>query len=387
MSSFYELQEPTDWAAPPDLWSSTSLDEISACPRRWQLTRSRWGEHERFPVRQSPAAIEGQVVHEALDRLARACGRRGNPSFGTPAFHEAAAEADFFGGFARALDAWRERLARHPRPGPPFQLRSSPQELANRAVRLFREQYQPGVGSGEPAVGAPSGAADPVDYLARLQEAGSLSEVKLRHPVLPLMGVLDRVRPGADGVEIVDFKTGKPSDAHRAQLLHYALLWWRHTGEVPTRVSAQYLDQTKSWLVDAAGLSAIEEDLASQIETLNDVLRAHPAQAVPGSTCRWCPVRARCAEGWAIGEEAARSEGRGDAQLTVVSAPGDHGFLALDKGGAEVAVVYEAPVGALLPAFGVRQVLRVVDGIRRERGKELEIKAWTEVYTLGESCV
>ena len=48
--SFYELQAPTAWADPPSTWSSTSLDDVEACPRRWQLLRSRWGDFERFPV-------------------------------------------------------------------------------------------------------------------------------------------------------------------------------------------------------------------------------------------------------------------------------------------------------------------------------------------------
>ena len=100
--SFYELQAPTAWADPPSTWSSTSLDDVEACPRRWQLLRSRWGDFERFPVRPHPAAIEGQIVHEALDRLTRACGQRGNPAFGSAEFSAALTDADFFPGFARA---------------------------------------------------------------------------------------------------------------------------------------------------------------------------------------------------------------------------------------------------------------------------------------------
>jgi hypothetical protein len=41
--SFYELQAPTEWAVPPSSWSSTTLDDVETCPRRWQLLRSRWG--------------------------------------------------------------------------------------------------------------------------------------------------------------------------------------------------------------------------------------------------------------------------------------------------------------------------------------------------------
>ena len=127
---------------PPSTWSSTSLDEVDRCPRRWQLLRSRWGDFERFPVRPYPVAIEGQIVHEALDRLTRACGQRGNPAFGTAEFSAALSDTDFFPGFARAVTEWQDRLMAHPRPGPVFRLRASGEELANRAVRMFREQVQ-----------------------------------------------------------------------------------------------------------------------------------------------------------------------------------------------------------------------------------------------------
>src|SRR5690606_7742880 len=101
--SFYELQGPTVWADPPSTWSSTLLDDVEACPRRWQLLRSGWGDFDRFPVRPHPAAIEGEIIHEALDRLTRACGQRGNPPLDSPEFRDALADADFFPGFAQAV--------------------------------------------------------------------------------------------------------------------------------------------------------------------------------------------------------------------------------------------------------------------------------------------
>lgn len=381
MSTLYELQTPTGWAAPPELWSSSSLDEVGACPRRWQLLRSRWGDYERFPMRPHPAAIEGQIVHDGLDRLARSCGQRGNPTFGTTAFMEAAAEADFFGGFAKAVVDWQERLARHPRPGPPFRLRTTPQELANRAVRLFREQYRPGAGEGRTAASVGSGA---VEHAGMLRARGALSEVKLRHPNLPFLGVLDRVQLTGEGVEVVDFKSGKASEKHRTQLVRYALLWWRVASEMPTRITAQYLDGRESWKVGEAALVEVEGAIAGAIAALTDHLSGRPAPARAGPGCAWCPVRARCDDGWALGEEHARSEGRGDAELTVVGPSGPHGFLGRDGAGGEVAVVHEAAVAPLVPEVGVGQVVRVVDGVRKEKGKELEIRAWTEVFMVSE---
>ena len=382
MSGLYELQAPTAWAAAPHVWSSSSLDEVGACPRRWQLLRSRWGELERFPVRPHPAAIEGIIIHDALDRLARACGKRGNPTFGTAAFTEAAKEADFFMGFAKSVAEWQARLAEHPRPGPLFRLRTSPQELANRAIRMFREQYRPGgSGSGAAATAADGGV---VDLTALLHAKGALSEVRLRHPTLPFLGVIDRVQLTSEGVEVVDFKSGKASAKHKAQLTRYALLWWRVTGELPCWVTAQYLDGRESWGVDRDELEAVEVTVAESISVLTSQLGDRPARANPGSGCSRCPVRARCDDGWALGEENARAEGRGDAQLTVSGAQGPHGFLARDRASNEVAVVHEAAVASLVPALQVGKVVRVVNGLRKEKGKELEIRAWTEVYLVGE---
>lgn len=380
--NFYELQCPTAWAEPPSTWSSTSLDEVEACPRRWQLLRSRWGDFERFPVRLHPATVEGQIVHEALDRLTRACGQRGNPAFGSAEFAAALADAEFFPGFARAVTEWQQRLAIHPRPGPMFRLRASGEELANRAVRMFREQYKADSQVVSQFTERTSEMPADVNGLLKLKHA--LSEVKLTHPKLPFLGILDRVQYSEGGVEVVDFKTGKPSDKHRRQLLRYALLWWRETGDVPVSVSAQYLDGVESWSVAKGALEDVEAELTHKLPLLSDILGSHPAVAKPGTGCHSCAVRARCAAGWAIGEEVALVDGRGDAELVVKVKAGDYGFLARSRSGAEIAVVYGAPVAKLLPELIEGQVLRVLDGVWKEKQTQLELKAWTEVFVVRE---
>lgn len=377
---FYELQCPTAWAAPPTIWSSTSLDEVETCPRRWQLLRSRWGDFERFPVRIHPAAIEGQIVHEALDLLTRSCGQRGNPAFGTSEFSAALNDANFFPGFALAVSEWHQRLMTHPRPGPAFRLRVSSEELANRAVRMFREQYKP---NGHVAPQATERAADtPGNVKELLNRKRALSEVKLSHPALLFLGILDRVQHTGDGIEVVDYKTGKPNDKHKIQLLRYALLWWRKTGEAPVRVIAQYLDGVESWAVTQEALEGVEAELAKQLPLLTASLSTHPAEAVPGTNCYQCAVRARCATGWAKAEEDALINGRGDVELIVQAKAGEHGFLARTRTGTEVSIVYEAPVAKLIPEYAVGQVLRVLDGVWKEKNAQLELKAWTEIFVV-----
>ena len=65
---------------------------------------------------------------------------------------------------------------------------------------------------------------------AILKERGNLSELTLKHPSLPVVGVLDLVQQGDnDNIAIVDFKTGKPKPEHKDQLETYAVQWWRAT--------------------------------------------------------------------------------------------------------------------------------------------------------------
>ena len=246
---------------------------------------------------------------------------------------------------------------------------------------MFRAQYKP---DGHLTSYAAEPAEAEADVKGLLKYKAALSEVKLTHPDLPFIGILDRVQHRGEAVEVVDFKTGKPSPKHRTQLLRYALLWWRKTGDAPERVSAQYLDGVESWSVTPNALVDVEADLAERLRLVTDALTGHPAMARPGTGCHMCAVRARCAAGWPAGEEAARENGRGDAELVVQAKAGDYGFVARSRAGAEIAVVYEASVADLLPNYVQGQRLRVVDGIWEENRTQLEIKAWTEVYVVSE---
>jgi hypothetical protein len=247
---------------------------------------------------------------------------------------------------------------------------------------MFREQYRPGRVAGQAAERATD---TPADLKALLTQKRALSEVKLTHPEFPFLGVLDRVQQTGEGVEVVDFKTGKPSDKHRKQLLRYALLWWRKTGDAPVRVSAQYLDGVESWPVTQVALEDVEADLVKKLPLLSDMLGARPAAAKPGAGCHTCAVRARCAVGWAMGEERALVDGRGDAELVVQAKAGDHGFLARSRAGVDVAVVFEAPVAKLLPGLVEGQVLRCLGGVWKQKPRELELKPWTEVFVVDAS--
>ena len=187
-ASIYDVLLPTAWAKPPETYSYSSLRTIKQCPRRWHLVNSRWGEFATFPQRPKPSAIEAQIVHEALDRLAKELGRSGRPSIDSPAFSRAVEQCGFWTYFGEHLAEWNAKLARHPRAGSSYVLRTKAADLANLAVRLFREQYRTGHGkvllSTPPAGGGYVSVTSAPPYLRLLEKRGHLSELVLMTPVL-----------------------------------------------------------------------------------------------------------------------------------------------------------------------------------------------------------
>src|SRR5262249_8742860 len=149
-------------------------------------------------------------------------------------------------------------------------------DLANRVICMFRQQYSP---AGQEALGAVHGvAANAIEgigssLLRQLRARGALSEVRLGHPALPFAGVLDLVLVDNSGrTAVVDFKTGIQRKTHEEQLLWYALLWWRVTGEQPDRIVAQYLDSSWTAALTEAALLAAEQRITEEIARAGDAL-------------------------------------------------------------------------------------------------------------------
>ena len=334
-------------------------------------------------MREHPAAVEGQIVHAALDRLTRWSGRSGRPPIGTATFRAVVAESGFFDGIARAVTAANQSARVHPRSGPLFVIRTSPQELANRAVRLFKEQYKPQASTGpHRTVAQASTGASVASLPSVLANQGALSEVRLVDPKLPFKGTIDLLVQEREGVVVVDHKTGVPKPAHEVQVKRYAALWWRCTGVRPVRAVLQYLNgKTEFGLTEADVLKA-ERDLVSSITEAEQALTDTPARAKTSGDCGRCPVRARCDEGWARCQTDPPRAKTADIEVCVSRAPVATGFSA-SAGKREVHVVYEVEVGATLRASEPGERLRLVDAVPSDDGKTFEVRPWTEVFQMG----
>jgi putative RecB family exonuclease len=118
---------------------------------------------------------------------------------------------------------------------------------------------------------------------------------------LTLRGYVDRVDRAPDGrIRLVDYKTGKSPGAGfeskaMFQMRFYALVWWRMTGDVPTRLQLLYLKDGQSIAYEPEA----EELLATERKIL--AIRDAIARAVddgfspsPSALCAWCSFHDLC---------------------------------------------------------------------------------------------
>jgi hypothetical protein len=358
-TSLYRVQGPTAWASPPSAHSYSSLAAVERCPRRWQLLRSRYGSLDCFPARPTPAAVEGDIVHELLDRLFRALAVRGMPPPGTAPFREGVGAVDIHDSARRLVEEHESLVARHPRGGG-FRLRSGPQQLANRVVRLFRELYPEAVATYRataprgPVARAPQGLPSGPALLALLHERGALSELTLTHPDLTFFGTLDLVWLDRGTAVIADFKTGAVRPEHKKQIAYYSVLWWRCSGSAPEKAEVRYPGRIETLALNQGLLAEIEAELTGRIAAAAGALRLVPAEARLGEHCRQCDVRQFCDPYWgATSGSASARGGKGpvDLEVAIAGEPSASGFDARAAGGEAFPVVLTEDLGRLHGPF------------------------------------
>jgi RecB family exonuclease len=114
-----------------------------------------------------------------------------------------------------------------------------------------------------------------------------------------LFGKADRIDPFEDGIELIDYKTGRyqldADDLHdepAAQI--YALAGEATFGLPVRRVRYLYLASGEQivWWPERDDLAA----LADKLVDLTDEIRSSDFPATPGDHCRWCPAALRCQE-------------------------------------------------------------------------------------------
>ncbi len=393
-SALHRITAPTTWAGPPKAFSFSSLKRMGVCLRQWQLGRSTYGDLSSYPEAPSEPAEVGTIVHDLLSRLFQAMAVAGHPAIGSEAFLGVMREVDIVGTARRRLQAFAERAGTNLR-ATRFRPQVTPRDVYNHVAQAFREEYArvlveapnllpiPKVAlSPRRADGVSSRqSTSPAERLKLLEQVGVLSEEDVRHPTLPLLGFIDLLVRRENRTTVLDFKTGASRAEYRDQLLLYALMWWRSTGDMPVHIELRYGARVEGWSVVEADLVAAEERVAAKIEASSKALAAGPAQASVGPHCSSCDYRQLCEDYWRAGVAVgSRPSPRVDCQVVVKQAGARTGLVAEDANGKELTVVYDEETGATWGPFLAGDKLRIVGAARETEEEALRLTASTEVF-------
>lgn len=118
---------------------------------------------------------------------------------------------------------------------------------------------------------------------------------------LALRGFIDRVDRAPDGrIRLVDYKTGRSPGAGfetkaMFQMRFYALIWWRMTHDVPTRLQLMYLGdgQVIRYDPEVEDLEATERKILAIRDAIARAVESG-FQPSPSALCRYCSFHDFC---------------------------------------------------------------------------------------------
>lgn len=384
----YRITGPKEWPEPPSMYSFSSLRQIESCPLAWQLQNSCYDGFDRYPLRPNPAGVEGEIIHGVIEKLFRELAQSGMPVIGSEVFQGCVKKVGIVGLISHLVSDHLAKISMHPR-GAGFRLRLSVQEIHNKTIRIFREQYD------KIKNNAPTGMVQAIkhssdvpeskfissrDYRTLLEKYGVLTELSLRHPDLPFKGIIDFIWLDDNGIEITDFKSGSSKPEHREQLILYALLWAKNTGKMPHRGYIVYPDSSVLLEITREIIDEFDTELFARLDYARTSLLLSPGRANITENCQYCQVRQMCDPYWQITKpkESATNSGYVDVELVVTGAPADFGFIGQTTNGNYLSVVYDKDLAKMSGAFNSGDRLRILGAIWG--AEALEIKPWTEVF-------
>lgn len=376
----------------PGYWSYSTLREIETCPRRYSLKHARYPDlwdKPGYPQIPHPAALFGDIVHDALERIIRALTAAGCETSNSDS---AVAVLRGIGGYTvaakQSLAVQMLRLEGNPRIDDERRERLQ-QKLEDRLAEarteiqgyLSRMLLMPNTrGTGDDASSGGDGGSWE-RAVRRPLGVGSHPEAVLQADRLRLRGRVDLLTVTRGRIDIVDHKTGVENPNHLDQLRFYALLWDQDeiANQARTRLgtlTASYpMKQVTIDAPDDEALRSMVESTRSRVEAADGHVLSDRPVALIGDHCGMCPVRSVCDEYWGSAVPAAAEVATGmwfDYEGVVGQQNGIKSWWLLDaaRGTTELLLRTSRPGLQLKPG----QRLRFL-GLRRDEDPEVALIA------------
>lgn len=294
------------WSDPPSHWSFSGLEEVKACPRRFALTRATYEQvwdRRGYPDRVTERSLLGVVVHKVVEEVLVHFRSAGCASVSD---ERAVTVIRRLGGFTSLVetqvDRTIDRLQSNPRVVP--QLNHLGMRLRRRIpeVRVIVQKLIARTLIAKSDMAVDTGSGTETSHSRGRITRGYHPEVTLIADAERLTGRVDLVIVRDNSVDLLEFKSGRPSDRHHWQLTLYGLLWMNDNVANPYRLpvrmlKAMYPDGDRSVAVPAQW-QAVRAQLGDEIRQGDEALANRPPKASPSPDCQYCPVRHMCDEYW-----------------------------------------------------------------------------------------
>ena len=291
---------------PPHHWSFSTLKEVELCPRRYIFGHSDYPDLWQglgYPQKPNPAALFGDVVHDALERVIRGLVKAGCTSANSEAGFAVLQELGGYTAVAEAALARRlQRLDGNPRVSP--EQRDRLEQLMEQRIPEARTAVQ-GYLQRMTLVPSPAPGGGTVPLRRRRALGpGSHPEAELQADGLRIKGRIDLLTITEAKVDITDHKTGAEDPGHLDQLRFYATLWDRddvaNVGRTPlgTLTASYPTAEVSTPAPDADELVTLAEAMSTRVAAADGQLAAPVPAATPGEHCGVCAVRNLCDRYW-----------------------------------------------------------------------------------------
>lgn len=330
---------PATWPGPPGEMTVSAHLEIQECPRRWALSAAQYPDiwsGNGYPPRLQVAALEGSVIHLALEIITQQLTRAGVPALDSPLAAQVMRE---LGGYTRVVEICVGRILKRYSNNPrAILLLEHAQRSLTGQVPALRARVQSMLSHLHLSATQPAPVASTTPRALPSRgplRKGIYSEVELRATSIGWKGKADLIVLDDGACEITDFKTGAIDEAHAFQVRVYATLWrfddeLNPSGRLVERLVLVYESQE----IDIPAPSAAEIDelgreLVIQRQASETELAAIPPAARPAAeTCQYCGVRQLCDAYWSGTTQVVSTDGRfGDVELKIT---GRHGPTSWD---------------------------------------------------------
>lgn len=289
------------------------LTGAERCPRAVALRHSRyesiWSKHG-YPDNPNLFALIGQIVHSSIQRIVSGLASHRCKSIRDP---EAIQVLKELGGYSTVISSVTDATLKAFDGNPRF-LRHNEQIASNLRTRMpqIREQVQVFLSRlhwtlrSQYAEERPESGHRPSRGRKRTPLSdGIYSEIELIDPNLKWRGLADLLELDGTVCTITDLKTGQRSEAHKSQIMLYALLW-RSDNELnpksllPTRLVLSYPDGDETLSPPTSQeLDLLALELRTRTDQVRSKMDAPPPEAnVSEENCKSCGVRLICQEYW-----------------------------------------------------------------------------------------